>query len=73
MAVQWVNVFSSNINRVGYDDDGGVLLVECGTSGKTSAYGPGVPPELFDTVTKNWSVTEAINSEVKPNYGHKYV
>lgn len=73
MSVEWTDVFSSNVSQIGFDADAGMLLVRWQKSGKTSAYGPGVTPELFDSVSKNWSVTEAINSEIKPRFSHRYV
>jgi hypothetical protein len=71
MAVDWTNVFSSNVNRIGYDDESQTLLVEW-KSGKTSAY-EGVPADVADQASRNWSVGRFINDHVKNNYQHKYV
>ncbi len=73
MPVEWRDVISDNVARVGFDDETQMLLVTWQKSGKTSAYGPGVSPELFDSVSKSWSVTDAINSEIKPQFSHKYI
>lgn len=64
-------VFSSHVNRIGYDAETGDLLVEW-DSGKTSAYA-GVSPQVADDVATNWSVGSALTEQVKGRYAHRYV
>lgn len=71
MPVVMKDVLSSNVQAVGYDPDNKEMIVQW-KSGKTSAYS-GVSAETADQAQKAWSVTEFINSEIKPKYGHRYV
>jgi hypothetical protein len=64
-------VFSSNVNRVGYDHDTGELIVEW-RSGKVSAYA-GVTAAKADEVSKTVSVGNMIRDEIIGNYEHRYL
>ena len=69
--IKWsISVYSSNVDTVGWDDEG--LLVVTWQSGKTSLYGPGVTEDLAKQIANSASVTLAINNDIKPNYGHRY-
>jgi hypothetical protein len=70
MAVEWKDVFSANVQRVGHDADTNTLMVRW-KSGKVSRY-KGVSAELAQDVANSWSVTTAINEQIKPNYDHSY-
>jgi hypothetical protein len=70
MPVTWLNVFSSHVNRVGYDDETGEMLVEW-DSGKVSAY-KGVPAETVESISKSPSVGAEIRDSIKPNHPHRY-
>lgn len=72
MSVTWQEVFSSNVSRIGYDDETQTLLVQWAKGGKTSAYEQ-VPPDVADEAARNWSVGQYINDSIKPRYRHKYV
>ena len=63
-------VFSSHVNKVGYDAEKQELFVEWDT-GKTSVYS-GVPAGLADSVSSGWSVGKALASEIKGKYAHRY-
>lgn len=63
---------SSNVATVGYDSETKELLVTWQKSGKTSAYAQ-VPEELAVQAANAASVTEFLNAEIKPYYGHRYV
>lgn len=67
-----VPVYSSNVAEVGYDSSAGDLLITWAKSGKVSAYA-GVPEELAVELSKTASVGMMLNSEIKPNYPHRYV
>jgi hypothetical protein len=70
--MSWMkSVYSSMVSEIGYDDQTGELLVRWAKSGKTSAYA-GVPEDVAFEAAQAASVGEYINSEIKPNYGHKY-
>lgn len=62
-------VVSDNVESVAYDSESQTLLVKWKKSGKTSAYA-GVSEEVADECSRNWSVTDYINAEIKPNYKH---
>lgn len=62
---------SSNVYDVGYDEEKQELYVTWRKSQKKSIYS-GVPEELADQVSKAPSVTNMLNSEIKPNYPHRY-
>lgn len=64
-------VFSSHINRVGYDDAAGELLVEY-KRGKTSVY-EGVPPGVAASVLGAPSIGEAVHGLLKGSYKHRYL
>jgi hypothetical protein len=59
------------VSEIGYDDQSGELLVRWAKSGKMSAY-QGVPEETAVEASMAASVGEFLNSEIKPNYGHRY-
>lgn len=65
------NVFSSNVQAVGYDDESEELLVTW-KNGKVSAY-QGVPEETADTLAKAPSVGTMLNMDIKGRYPHRYV
>ena len=65
------SVFSSNVREVGYDEESGDLLITW-NSGKRSAYS-GVPEDLAEQCAKAASVGSFLNSEIKPNFSHRYV
>jgi len=71
MTVTWKEVFSSNVSRLGYQNDPPALLVEW-VKGKTSEYA-GVDEKLFEELTRAPSVGNALNMEVKGKYPHRYV
>jgi hypothetical protein len=64
-------VFSSNVQAIGYDENTKDLIVTW-KNGKRSAYN-GVPEELADEVSRAPSVGTMLNSDIKPNYPHRYV
>ena len=72
MAIEWRDVISSNATQVGYDDETGDMLVKWSKGNKISAYA-GVPYDVFDKCAKAFSVGNFLNSEIKPNYRHRYV
>jgi hypothetical protein len=65
------SVFSSNVQSIGYDDQTQDLIVTW-KNGKRSAYA-GVPEELADELSRAPSVGTMLNSDIKPNYEHRYV
>jgi hypothetical protein len=69
--VEMQSVYSSHVNKVGYDPDSKELLVEWDT-GKVSAYS-GVPPDVADEAINAWSVGTFLNAEIKKHYPHRYV
>ena len=71
MTIQWHQPFSSNVTRLGHDPDTGEMFVEWG-DGKMSTYAS-VSSEKFDIVRRSPSVTQAINTEIKPSQAHRYV
>ena len=64
------NVFSSNVQSVGYSDDGDLLITW--NSGKRSAYS-GVPEDLAEQCSKAASVGSFLNAEIKNQFPHRYV
>lgn len=64
-------VFSSNVQAVGYDEDKHELLVTW-NSGRVSAYAD-VPEETAVRLANAPSVGQMMNSEIKPNFSHRYV
>lgn len=74
--MSWMKpVYSSMVSEVGYDPETKELLVRWARGSKTSAYGPDFPEEEAQNLADGRvaSVGEYLNSEVKPNYGHRYV
>jgi len=63
---------SGNVSEVGYDSDAQELLVTWTKSGKVSAYA-GVPEDVAQACANAPSVTQYINSEIKPHFQHRYV
>jgi hypothetical protein len=71
--MSWMkSVFSSSVSEVGYDPDTGELLVRW-NNGRTSAYA-GVSEDEANSLAegKIASVGQYLNSEIKPNYSHRY-
>jgi len=66
------SVFSSNVSEVAYDSEAQELIITWARSGKRSAYS-GVPEGLADQVSKAPSVGQMVNSDIKPNYSHRYL
>lgn len=63
------NVFSSHVEKMGYDPEAQELYVQW-TGGKTSIYS-GVPADVADRVSRSWSIGQAM-AEVKAAYAHRY-
>jgi len=70
MAVNWKDVYSDSVSRVGFDTETREMLVEWKT-GKVSGY-VGVEEQLVDQISRSVSVGGAIHSLVKGKYGHRY-
>lgn len=64
-------VFSSNVISVGYDEENQDLIITW-KNGRQSAYN-GVTEELALELSKAPSVGSMLNSDIKPNYPHRYV
>lgn len=71
MATQWKDVFSSTVTKVGYDPETEEMQVEFKT-GRVYAYS-GVPPDLADNLSRNWSVGSMLNSDIKGKYPHRRI
>lgn len=71
--VVWKDVLSENVGRVAYVAETTELLVQWIPNGKTSAYGPGVPADLAEEVSKAWSVKNALSNQIIGRYPHRYV
>lgn len=65
------SVYSSHVDRVGYDVKERELFVQW-DSGKTSVYS-GVPPDVAQEAQASWSVGTYLRSRVKPHYPHRYM
>lgn len=65
------SVFSQMCTNVGYDDESQSMTVTW-TNGRTSAYA-GVPEDLALAVATAPSVGTMLNSDIKPNYPHRYL
>lgn len=65
------DVFSSVVSSVGYDEETQTLTVTW-KNGRTSAYS-GVPEDLAHSVANAPSVGQAINSQIKNSFSHRYV
>lgn len=71
--IEWRNVFSSSVNRVGYDHETTSLLAEWRRTGRISAYGPDFPYDEFEKGSKIVSVGNWLKSQVAPKYQHRYL
>jgi KTSC domain len=72
MVMAWeVSVFSSMVSSVGYNDETSELIVTWAKSGRRSIYS-GVDEETALSLSKAASVGQMINTEIKPNYAHRY-
>lgn len=69
--INWTDVLSSRVSKVGYSPSTQTLFVVWAKGGKTSAY-QGVPPDVADQFTKSWSVGSAVNSMLS-GYPMEYV
>lgn len=70
--MSWMQpVFSSQCTEVGFNSETGDLLVTW-KNNKRSAYA-GVGEDLALQVANAASVGQMLNSEIKPNYPHRYV
>jgi hypothetical protein len=65
------SVYSSHVNRIGYDNETGELHVQW-DSGKTSVYS-GVPAQLADETMNSWSVGKSLSTSIKPTFPHRYL
>jgi hypothetical protein len=63
-------VFSSNVNEIGYREEGSEMTVAW-SKGRVSVYS-GVPEELALQVASAPSVGSILNTEIKPYYSHRY-
>ena len=70
MPVTMRDVFSSHVDKIGYDPGASELVVTW-DSGKTSIY-TGVPAGVAENVMNSWSVGKALTETVKGQYGHRY-
>jgi hypothetical protein len=64
-------VFSSYIEEIGHDEMTGELMVKF-TSGKTAVYS-GVSERTAKDVMDAPSVGEALHSQIRGQYAHKYI
>jgi hypothetical protein len=62
--INWTDVLSSRVTKVGYDAANAQLYVVW-ARGRTSVY-HGVPADVADEFSKSWSVGEAVNSMLAP-------
>lgn len=65
------SVFSSMVSEIGYDDEKQELIVTWAKSGRRSIYS-GVDEETATQLANAPSVGQMINSDIKPNYSHRY-
>lgn len=65
-----LEVFSSNVTRIGYDPNYEEMEVTW-TNGKTSVYSE-VPEDLAEQISKAHSVGESLHSMIKGAYPHRY-
>jgi hypothetical protein len=70
--VEYQDVYSSNIDKIGYDEERKELHVIWKGSDKHSIYS-NVPPETAKQATNSYSVGKAITSDIKPNFSHRYL
>lgn len=70
--MSWLRpVYSEMASEIGYDDQTNELIVKWASSGKTSAY-KGVSEDMALQCANAASVGQFLNSEIKPNYPHRY-
>ena len=66
-------VISSNVQEIGWtDEDGTPTMTVTWNSGKVSAYS-GVDEATAVAVSRAPSVGQMLNSDIKPNYPHRYI
>ena len=71
MALQWSKqVFSTMATEIAWDDDLGMIVTW--KNGRRSLYA-GVSQEVADEVARAPSVGTALNTDIKPNYSHRYL
>ena len=70
MPFEYTNVFSRNVEKIGYNADTKEMLV-IWTRGKPSTY-ENVPADVAEEASKAYSVGSYINENIKPNYKHRY-
>lgn len=74
--VEMKNVYSSHVQRIGYDAKTQDLIVEWespkGPSTKRSAYA-NVPPSLAHRIMNSASIGTALRTEIKPSFAHRYL
>lgn len=71
MTIEMKQVFSSNVEAVGYDADEAALYIQW-KSGKTSKY-DGVPPAVAQQAQTAHSIGQYVHANIKGQYGHQYV
>lgn len=64
------DVYSSNVQQVGYDSETKELSIVW-SKGKRSIYS-GVPEELAEQLANAPSVGSMLNEEIKPFFSHRY-
>lgn len=69
--VIWKDVFSSNVNRLGWKDNPPTLIVEY-AKGRVYEY-EGVDEKLFEELTRAPSVGTALNMRVKGQFNYKRI
>ena len=70
MTVQHRQVFSSHLDKIGYDAAAGELHVTY-QNGKVSIY-QGVPPGVAERVTGAASIGSALHEHIRGRYPHRY-
>ena len=66
---QMKSIYSSHIDSIGYDADGGELHVKW-DDGNTTIYS-GVPSSVASDVMNSASIGEALHSQVRKQYPHR--
>jgi len=66
------SVYSSNASSVAYDPETQEMTITWSKSGRRSVYS-GVPEDVAHACANAPSVGQYINSEIKPNYEHRYL
>lgn len=70
--IDWTTaVYSSNVASIGYDKEKSELIVTW-KSGRVSVY-LGVPEDEAVEISKAPSVGNAVTTEIKPKYPHRYL